>query len=60
MIPTKVLDLPQSIRIDQRPGKKYRQGFIGAPAAAAGNKNKQQVPLLAHSMSGSKFIPFKR
>ena len=36
MMSTKVLGLPQSIGIDQRPDK-YRQGFIGAPAAAAGN-----------------------
>ena len=39
MISTKVLGLPQSIGIDQRPDKKYRQGFIGTPATAAGNKN---------------------
>ena len=60
MMSTKVLGLPQSIGIDQRPDK-YRQGFIGAPAAAAGNKNKQQFPLLApcHSMSGRKLIPFR-
>lgn len=28
---------------------KFRQGFIWAPAAAGGSKNKQQVTLLAHS-----------
>ena len=27
-----------------------KQSFIGAPAAARGNKNKQQIPLLAHSL----------
>ena len=38
---------PQAIEIDQRPDKKFRQGFTGAPAAAARSENKQQVPLLA-------------
>ena len=40
MLPTRVLDLPYSIEIDQRPGKKFRQGFIGVPAAAGGSENK--------------------
>ena len=31
---------PQSIEIDQRPDKKFRQGFIGAPATAGGRENK--------------------
>ena len=31
-----MLGFPQSIEIDQRPGKKFRQGFTGAPAAAGG------------------------
>lgn len=46
MISTKVLGLPQSIGIDQRPDKKSEQGFIGAPAAAAGNL-RTTVSLLA-------------
>ena len=29
-----------------------RQGFIEAPDAAGGSENKQQVPLLAHSLRG--------
>ena len=37
---TKVLGLPQSIEIDYRPDKKFRQGFIGVPAAAEGSGNK--------------------
>ena len=39
MLPTRVLDLGQSIEIDYRPDKKFKQGFIGAPTAA-GRKNK--------------------
>jgi len=31
-------------RIDQRPGKKFRQGFVGTAVAAVGSENKQQVP----------------
>ena len=34
VIPIRVLDLLQSIEIDQRPDKKFRQGFVRAPAAA--------------------------
>ena len=37
---TRVLGLPQSIEINLRPDRKCRQGFIGAPAAAGGRKNK--------------------
>ena len=38
------------MEIEQRPDKKLRQGFIRTLAIAAGSKNKQQVPLLAHSL----------
>ena len=41
LIPTRVLDLPQSVETDQRPDKKFRQGFTGAPAIAGESKNKQ-------------------
>ena len=34
-----ILGLPQSIEIDKRPDKKFRQGFIGAPAAAGQSEN---------------------
>ena len=34
LILTRVLGLPQSIEIDKKPVKKFRQAFIGAPAAA--------------------------
>ena len=40
LIPTRVLGLPQSIEIDKRPVKKFRQGFTGAPVAAGGSENK--------------------
>ena len=46
MIPIRVLDLLQSIEIDQRPDKKFRQGFVGVPAAVGVSKKKQQVHLL--------------
>ena len=36
LMPTRVLGLPQSIEIDKRPDKKFRQGFTGAPAPQAG------------------------
>ena len=42
---------PQSTESDQRPDKKFRPGFIGSPAAAAGWENKEQVPRLARSLS---------
>ena len=47
-----VLGLPQSIEMDQRPDKKFRQGFIGAAAEVARSESKKQVPLLTHSLSG--------
>ena len=51
LIPARVLGLPWSIEIDQRPERKLRQGFIGAPAEAGGggSKKKQHVLLFAHS-----------
>ena len=57
LIPTRVLDLPQSVETDQRPDKKFRQGSTGAPAAAGGGENKHQVLLLAHSLSGERADP---
>ena len=46
------MGLPQSIEIDQRPDKKFRQGFSGASTAALEGENNQQVPLLTHSPRG--------
>ena len=40
LIQIRILGLPQSIDVNQRPVKKFRQGFIGAPAAAGGSENK--------------------
>ena len=57
LIPTRVLDLPQSVETDQRPDKKFRQGSTGAPAAAGGGENKHQVLLLAQSLSGERADP---
>ena len=50
LIQTRGLDFPQSIEIDLRPYKKFRQGFIDAPAVAEGSENKQWVPLLTCSL----------
>ena len=47
----KVLGLSQSIKTDQRPDKKFRQGITGTPAAAGGNKNEDSVSLLAPEAS---------
>lgn len=33
-------DLPESIDIDKRPVKKFRQSLLGAPVAARGRENK--------------------
>ena len=49
---TRALGLSQAIEIDERPDQKFKQGSIGAPAAAGGRENKQPIPLLAHSKRG--------
>ena len=36
----------------------FRQGFFGAPAAAGRRENKQQVPLLACSLTGGELVPY--
>ena len=36
-----VLGISQKMEIDQRPDKKSRQGFTGAPAAPGRRENKQ-------------------
>ena len=40
LILTRVLSLLQLIEIDSGPDKKFRQGFIGTPAASEGDENK--------------------
>ena len=52
LISTKVLGFPQAIEIDKKPDKKFRQDFFMVPAATAGNKNKQQFPLLTPQGGG--------
>ena len=47
LILTRVLGLPQSMEIDQRPDKKSRRGFTGAPTPLAGVGTTNQVPLPA-------------
>ena len=49
---TRALGLSQAIEIDERPDQKFKQGSIGAPAAAGGREKKQPIPLLAHSKRG--------
>ena len=52
LISTKVLGFPQAIEIDKKPDKKFRQDSFMVPAATAGNKNKQQFPLLTPQGGG--------
>ena len=52
MLPTGVLDLPQSMAIDQRPDRKFRQGFSGTPEYQRGMENEQQIPFCACSLHG--------
>lgn len=54
---TKVPGLPQSIEIDQRLDKKFRQDFTGALVVARENENTQEVPLLS-CLLGREFVPF--
>jgi len=42
---SRVLGLPQSIEIDQRPDKKFRQGFPVTSPAAAGEQEQTTAPL---------------
>ena len=49
---TRVLGLSQSSECCKRPDEKFRQGFIGAAAAAEGSKNKQQITLLMSQEEG--------
>ena len=52
MLQTMALGLSQSIEIDERPDQIFKQGSIEVPTAAGGRENKQQIPLIAHSMRG--------
>ena len=44
LLPTRALGLPQSTEIDQRPDKKFRQGFTGAPVAPGGVRTNNRFP----------------
>ena len=48
LIPTRLLDLPQSVETDQRPDKNFRQGSPGAPAAQ-GEESRYRAILLSCS-----------
>ena len=52
-----MLGFPQSIEIDQRLDKKFRQDFTGALVVARENENTQEVPLLS-CLLGREFVPF--
>ena len=56
LIPTSVLGLPQAIDIDKRPDKKFRQGFIRAPAVAGVSKKQVTVSLVRSPRGESWFI----
>ena len=58
VFPSRVLGLSQSIEIDQRADKKFRQGFTGAPAAAVGSKNRNRLPCLLPVEGGSELVPY--
>ena len=48
---------PWSIEIDQRPDKKFRQGFLGVPAAAVGEEE-QKASSFVHSPRRGELIPY--
>ena len=43
LLPARVLSLLQLIEIDSGPDKKFRQGFIGAPAEAGGGGEQEET-----------------
>ena len=58
MLPTRVLGLPQSTEIDQKPDKKFRQSFIGALAATSEIKKKQVSLVCLLHKAGCQFVPY--
>ena len=56
MLPNRVLGLPQSIEIDYRPDKKFRQGFIVAPDAAGAARTDNKFPFLITSQSRARLF----
>lgn len=56
---TQFLGFPQSIEIDKKLDRKFRQGFIGGPAAARVGRGEREVNrLFAHSQRWGKLIPY--
>ena len=55
MIPIRVLDLLQSIEIDQRPDKKFRQGFVRAPAAAGLDEAQTGIKIARRNISNLRY-----
>ena len=56
MLPNRVLGLPQSIEIDYRPDKKFREGFIVAPDAVGAARTGNRFPCLITSRSGARLF----
>ena len=55
VIPIRVLDLLQSIEIDQRPDKKFRQGFVRAPAAAGLDEAQTGIKIAGRNISNLRY-----
>ena len=55
VIPIRVLDLLQSIEIDQRPYKKFRQGFVRAPAAAGLDEAQTGIKIARRNISNLRY-----
>ena len=58
MLPTRVLGLPQSTEIDQKPDKKFRQSFTGALAATREIKKKQVSLVRLLHKAGRQSVPY--
>ena len=55
VIPIRVLDLLQSIEIDQRPYKKFRQGFVRAPAAAGLDEAQTGIKIAGRNINNLRY-----
>ena len=56
MLLNRVLGLPQSLEIDYRPDKKFRQGFIVAPDASGAARTDNKFPYLIASQSRARLV----
>ena len=52
----RVLGLPQSIELDYRPDRKFRQGFIGASDTAGGTRTNDRFPCWLPELGASWFL----